>query len=130
VGLLWGRVVTAANVSDQEGFRQVVVASVVSLVQLVKIFVDRGYRGDIWQWLLCVTGGQCQLEVVLPKEGQVGFAVQAKRWIVERTIAWLSWSRRLSKDYEQTITSSQTWMDVSAIRWTLRKLLKNEKQAQ
>jgi putative transposase len=124
LGLLWGRVVTAANVSEQAGLRLVYESTVDCLVCLSKLYVDRGYRGLIWQWLLCVTGGYCLLEVVLPAPGQVGFSIQAKRWIVERTIAWLSWSRRLSKDYEQTTTSSQAWIDVSAIRWTLRKLLK------
>jgi transposase len=126
MGLLWGRAVTGANVSEQAGLRLVYESAVDSLVCLMKLFVDRGYRGSIWQWLLSVTGGHCLLEIVQPGEGQVGFAVQAKRWIVERTIAWLNWSRRLSKDYEQTVTSSQAWIDVSAIRWTMRKLHKPE----
>ena len=56
--------------------------------------------------------------------GQAGFAVQPKRWIVERTLGWLNWSRRLSKDYEQTTASSQAWIDVSSIRCTVRKLHK------
>lgn len=64
------------------------------------------------------------MQIVQAGAGQKGFAVQPKRWIVERTISWLSWSRRLSKDYEQTSTSSEAWIDVSAIRWTLRKLVR------
>jgi len=48
--------------------------------------------------------------------------VDPKRWIVERTISWLSWSRRLSKDYEQTPHSAEAWIDVSAIGCTLRKI--------
>ena len=72
--------------------------------------------------MVAVSGGRCLLERVQPAPGQVGFAVQPKRWIVERSIAWLCWSRRLSKDYEQTTSSSQAWIDVSAIRCALRKL--------
>jgi len=62
------------------------------------------------------------LEIVRARVGQKGFAVQLKRWIVERTISWLNWSRRLSKDYEQTTSSSEAWLDVSAIRCVLRKM--------
>ena len=71
---------------------------------------------------MSVTGGHSVLEVVGAVPGQKGFAVQPKRWIVERTISWLGWSRRLSKDYEQTVSSSEAWIDVSAIRTTFQKL--------
>jgi putative transposase len=87
-------------------------------------FADKGYRGlfhDIW----AATGGYCRLELVGGLAGQKGFVVQKKRWIVERTFAWLSWSRRLSKDYEVTTKSAEAWIDVSAIRTTLRKLEQN-----
>ena len=121
LGLLWGRQVTSANTSDKVGFT-LVYASVMSyLLQVLRVFADRGYQGT-WSWLISVTGGYSLLEIVKPDADQKGFAVHAKRWIVERTISWLNWSRRLSKDYEQTTTSSQAWIDVSAIRFTLRKL--------
>jgi len=48
--------------------------------------------------------------------------VAPRRWVVERTFAWLGRNRRLSKDYEQTTASSEAWLDVSAIGFTLRKL--------
>jgi len=47
--------------------------------------------------------------------------VQPRRWIVERTFAWLRWSRRLGKDYEQTPASGEAWIDVSAIWCALGK---------
>jgi transposase len=121
-GLIWARRVTAANVSDAEGFRLLILAALPFLARLVKVYVDRGYARSLWSWLIAVSGGRCLPEWVQPVAGQVGFAVQPKRWIVERSIAWLCWSRRLSKDYEQTTSSSQAWIDVSAIRSTLRKL--------
>lgn len=101
---------TAANVSDTEGFRLLVLAALPWLPwlsRLVRVYVDRGYAPSLWAWLVAVSGGRCLLERVQPVAGQVGFAVQPKRWIVERTFAWLSWSRRLSKDYEQTSASSE-----------------------
>lgn len=88
----------------------------------MRAYVDRGYARSLCGWLVAVSGGRCLLERVQPLPGQVGFAVQPQRWIVERTISWLNWSRRLSKDYEVTTASSQAWLDVSAIRFTLRKL--------
>lgn len=92
--------------------------------RLVRVYVDGGYACSLWQWLIAVSGGRCVLERVQPVSGQKGFAVQPKRWVVERTISWLGWSRRLSKDYEQTPKSSEAWIDVSAIRCTLRKLVR------
>jgi len=123
LGLLWSRKVTSANTSDQAGFRLAFVSATGFLLCALKVFADRGYRG-LAAWLISITGGHCVMQIVQAGAGQKGFAVQPKRWIVERTISWLSWSRRLSKDYEQTSTSSEAWIDVSAIRWTLRKLVR------
>jgi len=122
LGLLWGRAVTGANISDQAGFRVVFCQVVLVFASVVKLFADSGYRGTLLRWVVSVSGGHATLEIVRPAAGRVGFGVDPKRWIVERTISWLSWSRRLSKDYEQTPGSAQAWIDVSAIRCTLRKL--------
>jgi putative transposase len=121
LGLLWARQVTSANTSDQAGLRLAFLSVLFYLTRVVRVFADRGYRG-LHAWLVSITGGHCVLEIVRASAGQKGFAVQPKRWIVERTISWLGWSRRLSKDYEQTPSSSEAWIDVSAIRCTLRKL--------
>ena len=121
LGLLWSRKVTAANTSDQAGLRLVFVSLVGFLIHVLKVFADRGYRG-LETWLISITGGHCVLEIVTACAGQKGFAVQPKRWIVERTIRWLNWSRRLSKDYEQSTSSSEAWIDVSAMRRVLRKV--------
>ncbi len=121
LGLLWSRKVTAANTSDQAGLRLAFVSVVGLLVGVVKVFADRGYRG-LETWLVSITGGHCVLQIVKASAGQKGFAVQPKRWIVERTISWLNWSRRLSKDYEQTTSSSEAWIDISAIRCALRMM--------
>ncbi len=91
------------------------------LSTVLVFFADRGYRG-LPKTVAAATGGHTVLELVGGISGQKGFSVQAKRWIVERTFAWLNWSRRLSKDYEVTTKSSEAWIDVSAIRTTLRKL--------
>ncbi len=125
LGLLWGRVVTAANISDSVGFRLCFARVVLLLVSVVKVFADSGYRGTLADWVVSVTGGHATLEIVKPAAGRVGFGVDPKRWIVERSISWLNWSRRLSKDYEQTPGSAEAWVDVSAMRRALRKLEPN-----
>ena len=63
--------------------------------------------------------------MVSAPKGQKGFAVQPKRWIVERTFGWLNRSRRLSKDYERTVDSSQAFVEVAMIHLMLRRLKKN-----
>ena len=113
---------TAANVSDTEGFRLVLLSVLCYLRRLLKVYVDRGYAVSLITWMVSISGGRCLLERVGSLGKQVGFVVQPKRWIVERTISWLAWSRRLSKDYEQTTRSSEAWIDVRAIRFTLEKL--------
>jgi putative transposase len=93
------------------------------LTSVVKVYGDQGYRG-LSVWLSKITDGQTEFEVVYPPADRVGFGIDPKRWIVERSFSWLGWSRRLSKDYEQTRQSSEAWLDVSAIRTALGKLLK------
>jgi putative transposase len=79
--------------------------------------VDSAYRGTatwayiVWAW--CV-------EVVRHAKGC--FQVQAKRWIVERTLGWWNRARRLSKDYERTIESSAGFIQVAMIHVMLRRL--------
>jgi transposase len=116
--------VSSANTSDQVGFLVSYATILLFIDTVVKVFADRGYRGEIRDWLKKISAGQTQLEIVSPPADRIGFGVDPKRWIVERTWAWFNWSRRLSKDYEHTVESSCAWLDVSAIRTALGKLLK------
>ena len=62
------------------------------------------------------------LEIVRRLEGVKGFVVLPRRWVVERTIAWLTRSRRLSKDYERCTASSEAMVYIASIRWMLKRL--------
>jgi putative transposase len=62
------------------------------------------------------------LEVVQADPGRKGFVVQRKRWIVERTFGWLNRSRRLSKDYEQSVESSRAFVQIAMIHLMVRRL--------
>ena len=66
--------------------------------------------------------GGWELETVRGREGQVGFEVQAKRWIVERTFGWLNRYRRLSKDYEELPATSEAVIHIAMIHLMLKRL--------
>lgn len=83
-----------------------------------KIWVDGGYKTGCIGWARAMFG--YVLEVV-ERLGD-GFAIVKKRWIVERTFAWLSFSRRLSKDYEHNPKSSETHIKIVMIRLMLKRL--------
>ena len=119
LGLIWALVVTPASVQDAEGAK----AALTEFRRLVKfpkvIWVDAAYRAVVsWVWVMW----DWALEVVSRPVGQSGFVVQPKRWIVERTFGWLNRSRRLAKDYERTITSSEAFVKVAMIHLMVRRL--------
>ena len=94
---------TSANTSDQAGFK--IVFSALLLSSIVKIFADRGYRGTLLDWVQETSHQKSVLEIVVPEDGQIGFAVEPKRCIhtrlnviVGRTWAGFNWSRRLSAE--------------------------------
>ena len=62
------------------------------------------------------------LEIVLKEEGKIGFQVLPKRWVIERTNAWISRQRRLARDYERTTASSESFIYATMIRLGLRRL--------
>jgi putative transposase len=88
---------------------------------LKTIWVDSAYRGkDLADW--CNTVGAWDLEVVECTRGMRGFAVRPKRWIVERTFGWLSRNRRMSKDYERNVQTSETLIELAMIRLLVARL--------
>lgn len=79
-----------------------------------------GYRGELIDWVKPHLGWP--LDIVERPAQQVGFQVLPKRWIVDRTWAWLNRSHRLSKDYEQLPETSQAFIYVAMIRLVPRRL--------
>jgi putative transposase len=123
LGLLVLAKVTAANVQDVHAGKQLFSAVLQKpklLTRLKKIFADGGYRGDLEDWVQ--VNLQAVLEIVLKLEGQKGFQVLPKRWVVERTFAWLTRNRRLARDYERLAASSEAFIYVAMIRLGLRRL--------
>jgi putative transposase len=88
--------------------------------RLKKLFGDRHYGGQFTDAMQRQYGWE--VEVVRRPPDATGFQVLPKRWIVERTFGWLTWYRRLSKDYEQLVEVSESFVYVSMIHLMLRRL--------
>lgn len=123
LGLVVLAKVTAANVQDVHAGKQLFEAVAQKpelLTRLEKIFADGSYRGDLIAWVQ--DNLHVVLEIVLKLEGQKGFQVLPKRWVVERTFAWLTRNRRLARDYERLTQSAEAFIYVAMIRLGLRRL--------
>lgn len=120
LGLIMAVVVTTACVQDRDGLKKLLRSFGVHQKKLRKIWVDGGYRGAVIEWVKA-RFRYC-LEVVLRSDDIKGFAVLPKRWIVERTFAWITNHRRLSKDYERFTRTSETMIQIAMTRLMLRRL--------
>ncbi len=123
LGLVVLAKVTAANVQDVHAGKQLFSAVAERpelLTRLEKIFADGGYRGELVEWTQ--NNLHAVLEIVLKLGDQKGFQVLPKRWVVERTFAWITRNRRLARDYERLAESSEAFIYVAMIRLGLRRL--------
>ncbi len=112
--------VSTAKLSDREAvwwWLDVVCAAVPTLQC---IFADQGYTGPIVQWAKEQWG--IILDIVKKPKDQTGFVVLPKRWVVERTFAWLGRNRRLAKDFETTVTSALTMVHLASLQLLVRRL--------
>lgn len=123
LGLLMRVVVTAGDVQDRDGAKLVLegLAEHTELIQRLKlIWADGGYRGALVTWVEEVFGWK--LEIVEKQEGQIGFQILPKRWVVERTFGWLVRQRRLARDYERLPETSESFIYIAMIRLMIRRL--------
>jgi len=94
---------------------------------LLKLFADGGYQGPRFQNGLKQAMRQVEVEIVKRSDVAKGFAVLPRRWIVERTIAWLNRCRRLAKDWECLNRKALAFLRLASIRLMLRKLCQKTK---
>jgi len=120
LGLLMAVIVTAASVSDPAGARLLFARLGGACKKLRLLWVDGSYRGQLVEWVSHHM--RFVLRVTLRPEGAKGFVLLPRRWVVERTLAWLNQSRRLSKDYERLPQSSEAMIYLSMMRLMLRRL--------
>jgi len=123
LGLLLIVVVHAADVQDRDGAKQVLALLATKFRRLRLVWADSGYRGQLAEWVRAVRHrDKVRLEIVKRADDMAGFQVLPKRWIVERTFAWLYRCRRLSKDYEYLTSTSEAMIQVAMINLMLRRL--------
>jgi putative transposase len=123
-GNLMAIAVHEANVHDSKGAPNVIKNLSFKFPRLAKILADGGYRGNLADWLLDKFGWE--LEVVLrPDECPSKFKVLPKRWIVERSFAWLENFRRLTIDYEYHADTAELWFNLRSVKSCLINLLDN-----
>ena len=107
-----------ANIHDSKG--GAVLADIVlkQQKQVKKMLADLGYRGFFEEVVRVIHKRSVEFSSKIVGE----FRIQPKRWIVERTIAWLNWSRRLSKDFEQKCIYSENIIRIAAIALIIRQI--------
>ena len=113
-------VVHAANIQDPAGAKLVLQSVEGCLPRLELIWADGIYTGSLIDWVKTVFGWE--LEIVKRPKGVKGFQVLPRRWVVERTFAWLCKFRRLSKDYEALTETSEAWVYAAMVHVTARRL--------
>jgi transposase len=120
-GFLVGLIVHEANLQDRDGAPFVLKSILRSHPWLRHIFADAGYAGEKLKKALNKIGSFV-LDIVRRKPHTKGFELLPRRWVVERTFAWLGRNRRLAKDFERTIRSAEAWIFLASIRLLSRRL--------
>ncbi len=132
--------ITAANISDKQGFCQLLEKKQQTFDCVKKVWADHGYQGEALKQIALRYG--IELEIVKRPPGRFRiyndkwqaewiplereFSILPRRWVVERTFAWLGRYRRMSKDYEYLTSTSATVTYICSLRTMLKRLCKKE----
>jgi putative transposase len=123
LGLLLAVAVTTAKLDDGAAAPQVLARlPAAKFPRLRRLWADQKYRNRALAAWLAAEAVSYGIEVKERLEGHKGFVLRRRRWVVERTFAWLGRYRRNSKDYERSTASSEAAIKVSAIHMMLRRL--------
>ncbi len=121
IGLPVGMIVHPADVQDRDAAPWLL-ESVGSLYPWLRhVFADGGYAGDKLKGALDKLGDWA-IEIVKRSDTAKGFVLLPRRWVVERTIAWLNRNRRLAKDVEASIESAMAWLSIASVKLMSRRL--------
>ncbi len=121
IGFLIGFVIHSAGIQDRDGAPYVLASIRKSHPWLRHVFADGGFAGPKLRGALEKIG-RWTIEIVKRSDTAKGFEVIARRWVVERTFAWLGRCRRLAKDWEKSILSAESWLLIAHIRRVTRLL--------
>jgi transposase len=121
IGLPVAMIVHPADVQDRDGAPGLLAKVRSAFPWLRHVFADGGYAGDKLKNALHGLG-DWTIEIVKRSDAAGGFVLLPRRWVVERTLAWLNRNRRLAKDVEATIESSVTWLYIASVKLMSRRL--------
>jgi transposase len=118
-------VVHAADIQDRDGGAMLMGTLFGLYPFLLKLYADGGYQGPVFQNAMKDIMAQVNVEIVKRSDQVKGFAVLPKRWVVERTLAWLNRCRRLAKDWECLNRKARVYLLLASIRLMVRRLGRN-----
>jgi transposase len=121
LGLMVGLMVHSADIQDRDGAPDLLKSIRHRWPWLLHIFADSGYAGPKLKKPLQKIG-KWTLEIIKRSDKAKGFLLLPRRWVVERTFAWLGRCRRLAKDFEKSIASAEAWIMIAHIRMLTRRL--------
>lgn len=122
LGLLLQAIVQPANIQDRDGGIALLTALAERFPRLAKLFADGAYQGPQFREGVAKVRPELAIEIVTRRDQVRGFVALPKRWIVERSLAWLTRNRRLAKDFENRIRYAVAFVHLASIRLMLRKL--------
>lgn len=122
LGLLLCVLVTAASVQDRDGARPLLERLTTSCRRIRLVWADGGYAGQLVAW--AAQRLRLRLQIVKRSDDASGFVVLPRRWVVERTLAWIARHRRCVRDYERLPTHHEAMVRWSMIRITSQRLAK------
>jgi transposase len=124
-GLLLVVLVTAASVQDRDAGRLLLTALRTCFPSVAKVWVDGGYAGQLVRW--ATTTLRISVEVVNKLAGQIGFQVLPRRWVVERTLSWITRYRRTVRDYERRPEHHAAMVQWAMVIIMTRRLARNRR---
>ena len=114
--------VHSADIQDRDGGALVMTTLFGIFPFLLKLYADGGYQGPVFQTAVKAAMATVDVEIVKRSDQAKGFTVLPKRWVVERTFAWLNRCRRLAKDWECLNRRGRAFVLLASIRMMLRRL--------
>ena len=122
LGLLLRVIVHPADIQDRDGGILLLSTLFGLFPFLKKLFADGGYQGPQFEQAVTKILPELHVEIVKRSDQAKGFKILPKRWLVERTFAWLSRCRRLAKDFENLTRIALAFVKLASIRFMLRRL--------
>ena len=121
-GLMLSAIVTAADVQDRDGAAWLLGTLFGLYPFLLRLFADGGYQGAEFRRSVKAVLSKVSVAIVKRSDRLKGFIVLPRRWVVERTLAWLNRCRRLSKDWESLNHRARAFLLMASIRLMVRRL--------